>query len=133
VIAEAVGGTPLVSVGILTYNRPEDALPTLRAIADQRYGNLQIIVSDNASPDRRTDRALAGIVSPARWSGQRRLRGQAVGWQPWVKLMCLPFLRAGRASISAWDLSSAENAVAVGILRLTVARLFFNHEIRSRR
>jgi hypothetical protein len=51
----------------------------------------------------------------------------------WVKLMYLPFLRAGRASISASDLSSTEKAVAVATLGLTVARLFFNHEIRNRR
>jgi glycosyltransferase involved in cell wall biosynthesis len=62
-MADAVRGTPLVSVGIPTYNRPDGAVRTLEAIAGQSYRNLEIIVSDNASPDRRTERALAGIVS----------------------------------------------------------------------
>ncbi len=280
-MADAVRGTPLVSVGIPTYNRPDGAVRTLEAIAGQSYRNLEIIVSDNASPDRRTERAFAGIVSR-----DRRVRffrqatnlgpggnfqfvlGQATGryfmwaaddddWDAsfvercvagfdrpdvvsvmsrfrtlyrasgrieepaiphldptrskaynlraflhtpmpsllyglhrrdcleffraetswfdfydcylslrlltigkirilpevlytagvdgadyvvkpvagdrWVKLMYLPFLRAGRASIAASDLTRTEKALAVGTLGLTVARLFFNHEIRNRR
>jgi len=56
----------LVSVGIPTYNRPHGALRTLRAITGQSYGNLEIIVSDNASPDRRTEHALEELVSQDR-------------------------------------------------------------------
>ena len=49
----------------------------------------------------------------------------------WVRLTYPPFLLAGRASIAVSDLSGTEKAAAVGTLGLTVARLFFNHEIRN--
>lgn len=42
---------PLVSVGIPTYNRPEGLRRTLKCITQQTYKNLEIIVSDNCSPD----------------------------------------------------------------------------------
>jgi len=45
--------TPLVSVGIPTFNRPEGLDATVANIRNQTYGNLEIIISDNASPDRR--------------------------------------------------------------------------------
>jgi glycosyltransferase involved in cell wall biosynthesis len=41
----------LVSVGIPTYNRPAGLRRTLDYITAQTYQNLEIIVSDNASPD----------------------------------------------------------------------------------
>jgi glycosyltransferase involved in cell wall biosynthesis len=47
-------GVPLVSVGIPTYNRPEGIRRTLKLICGQTYQNIEIIVSDNASPDPRT-------------------------------------------------------------------------------
>jgi len=281
VTAAAVVDGPLVSVGIPTYNRPEGARRTLQAIAGQTYGNLEIIVSDNASPDQRTEQAVAEIVARDRRvrffrqstnlgsSGNFQfLLGQATGryfmwaadddeWDAsfvqrcvagfdradvvsvmsrfrtlyrasgrveeppvprldparskaynlsaflrtpmptllyalhrrdcldffrtetrwfdfydcyfslrlltvgkirivpevlytagvdsadyvvkrvagnrWVKLTYLPFLLAGRESIAASDLSSAEKAVAVGTLGFTVVRLFLTHEIRNRR
>lgn len=40
---------PLISVGIPTYNRPENLRRTLTEITRQTYQNLEIIVSDNAS------------------------------------------------------------------------------------
>src|SRR5574341_1547883 len=43
--------TPLVSVGIPTYNRPEGLRHTLECMINQTYPNLEIIVSNNASPD----------------------------------------------------------------------------------
>ena len=43
--------TPLVSVGIPTYNRPDGLLRTIKQIASQSYANLEILVSDNASPN----------------------------------------------------------------------------------
>jgi glycosyltransferase involved in cell wall biosynthesis len=46
---------PLVSVGIPTFNRPEGLRRTLRCICGQTYSNLEIIVSDNASPGRETE------------------------------------------------------------------------------
>lgn len=42
---------PLVSVGIPTFNRPSGLRRTLQQICDQTYKNIEIIVSDNASPD----------------------------------------------------------------------------------
>jgi len=42
---------PLVSIGIPTYNRPEGLKRTLECITGQTYKNLEIIVSDNCSPD----------------------------------------------------------------------------------
>lgn len=44
---------PLVSVGIPTYNRPEGLARTLEYITRQTYQNLEILVSDNCSPDPR--------------------------------------------------------------------------------
>lgn len=42
---------PLVSVGIPTYNRPDGLLRTIQQIASQTYTNLEILVSNNASPN----------------------------------------------------------------------------------
>jgi glycosyltransferase involved in cell wall biosynthesis len=42
--------TPLVSVGIPTFNRPEDLSRTLACLQAQTYSNLEVLVSDNASP-----------------------------------------------------------------------------------
>src|SRR5688500_2846005 len=42
--------TPLVSIGIPTYARPNGLRRTLDLITRQTYKNLEIIVSDNASP-----------------------------------------------------------------------------------
>jgi glycosyltransferase involved in cell wall biosynthesis len=41
---------PLVSVGVPTYNRPKGLSRTLSCITGQTYRNLEIILSDNASP-----------------------------------------------------------------------------------
>lgn len=41
--------TPLVTVGIPTYNRPEGLERTLACITKQTYTNLEIIISDNCS------------------------------------------------------------------------------------
>ncbi len=42
---------PLVTVGIPTYNRAEGLDRTLRSITSQTYRNLEILVSDNCSPN----------------------------------------------------------------------------------
>lgn len=44
--------TPLVSIGIPTYNRPEGLRRTIEYFICQTYQNLEIIISDNASPDK---------------------------------------------------------------------------------
>jgi len=46
---------PLVSVGIPTYNRALGLQRTLSCITQQTYRNLEIIVSDNASPGKETE------------------------------------------------------------------------------
>ena len=43
----------LVSVGLPTYNRPNCLKRALEIITAQTYRHLEIIVSDNASPDGR--------------------------------------------------------------------------------
>jgi len=43
--------TPLCSIGVPTYNRPSLLARALDEIRNQTYRNLEIIVSDNASPD----------------------------------------------------------------------------------
>lgn len=48
--------SPLVSVGIPTYNRPEGLRRTLECITGQTYKNLEIIVSDNCSRNPDTEK-----------------------------------------------------------------------------
>lgn len=50
-----VQGDPLVSVGVPVYGRPELLKRRLANIVGQTYRNLEIIVSDNASPDPEMD------------------------------------------------------------------------------
>jgi len=50
--------TPLVTVGIPTYNRPEGLERTLQQITNQTYKNLEIIVSNNASEDHRVQEVI---------------------------------------------------------------------------
>ena len=46
----------LCSVGIPTYNRPDLLSATIAEIRNQSYRELQIIISDNASPDSQVER-----------------------------------------------------------------------------
>jgi GT2 family glycosyltransferase len=41
----------LISIVIVTWNRKEDVLETIRSIRDQAYQNVEIVVADNASTD----------------------------------------------------------------------------------
>jgi len=43
--------TPKVSIGIPTYNRPDGLLRTIKQLASQTHANLEILVSNNASPN----------------------------------------------------------------------------------
>ena len=52
------GCLPLVSVGIPTYNRPEELRTALECITAQGYTNLEIIVSDNCSPGSETENVV---------------------------------------------------------------------------
>ncbi len=56
-------GSPLVSVGLPTYNRPEGLRRALECIIKQSYGNLEIIVSDNASPGDETGRVVGEYMA----------------------------------------------------------------------
>jgi glycosyltransferase involved in cell wall biosynthesis len=50
-MTESQGRGPLVSIGLPTYNRPGLLREALAALVAQTHANLEIIVSDNASPD----------------------------------------------------------------------------------
>ncbi len=54
---------PLVSVGIPTYNRSEGLKRTLNCILKQDYPNIQIIVSDNASPQTETESVVRNAMA----------------------------------------------------------------------
>lgn len=53
---------PLVSVGIPTYNRPDGLRKTLECITQQTYTNLEIIVSDNCSPNLEVSRVIQSFA-----------------------------------------------------------------------
>src|SRR6266404_619139 len=54
--ADAFGiNKPMVSVGIPTFNRPVGLRRTLEFICGQTYTNIEILVSDNASPGSETE------------------------------------------------------------------------------
>src|SRR4030066_1585407 len=57
-MVEKNSNTPLISVGIATYNRPEGLRRTLECITRQTYQNLEIIISDNCSPSTDTERVV---------------------------------------------------------------------------
>ena len=69
---------PLVSVGIPTYNRAAGLRRTLQFICQQTYPNLEIIVSDNASPGPETEavvREFADVDPRVRYFRQATNRG----------------------------------------------------------
>jgi len=117
---------PVVTVGIPTFNRPEGLTKTLRCIAGQSYSNLDIVVSDNASPDPegiRIAREFANRDSRIRVFSQKTNVGplanfefvlaQAQGdyfmwaadddnWQEWFIEKCVTTLgRAGPKAVAA--------------------------------
>lgn len=49
---------PLVSVGITTYNNPKGLYQVLECITGQTYKNLEIIVSNDCSPEKETERVV---------------------------------------------------------------------------
>ncbi len=54
---------PLVTIGVPTFNRPEGLRRTLDRITKQTYTNLEIIVSDNCSPDERVEQIMREFVA----------------------------------------------------------------------
>ena len=55
--------SPLVTVGIPTYNRAEGLRRTLECITTQTYKNLEIIVSDNCSPGPETEAVVREFMA----------------------------------------------------------------------
>jgi glycosyltransferase involved in cell wall biosynthesis len=51
-------GKPLVSVGIPAYNRADGLKKSLESISNQTYADLEIIVSDDCSPDDRVSQVV---------------------------------------------------------------------------
>jgi len=64
-------GQPLVSIGIPSYNRAEGLRRVLRQVLVQTYKNLEVIVSDDASPD-------PGVFEVAREFAERDPRVRAI-------------------------------------------------------
>jgi len=54
---------PLVSVGVTTYNRPEGLRKALDCLLNQSYENLEIIVSEDCSPNIETNKVIEEFVS----------------------------------------------------------------------
>lgn len=57
-----MSNTPLVSIGIPTYNRPSSLRRVLECITTQTYSNLEIIISDNCSPNGETDAVVRAFL-----------------------------------------------------------------------
>jgi hypothetical protein len=70
--------TPLVTIGIPTYNRAWRLERAVRSALAQDYPNLEVVVSDNASPDD-TQETLQRLDSDSRlrWERQERNLGHA--------------------------------------------------------
>jgi len=54
---------PLVSVGVPTYNRPKNLRILLESLIKQSYQNLEIIVSDNCSPESETETIVRQLMA----------------------------------------------------------------------
>jgi glycosyltransferase involved in cell wall biosynthesis len=63
---EFTDNQPLVSVGIPTYNRPDGLRRTLEYITGQTYRNLEIIISNNCSPDPAVDEVIKSFINDSR-------------------------------------------------------------------
>ena len=57
---------PLVTIGVPTFNRAEGLRRTLDHITKQTYTNLEIIVSDNCSPDGRVEDTVQEFLATDR-------------------------------------------------------------------
>lgn len=49
--SDLAGSYPLISVGIPTYNGSKSIAAAVKSVMDQRYPNVEVIVSDNCSTD----------------------------------------------------------------------------------
>lgn len=74
----------MVSVGIPTFNRPDGLRRSLDCILRQTYTNLEIIVSDNASPGEETRELVEGLMltdNRIRYYRQSENRGPVANFQ----------------------------------------------------
>ena len=55
--------TPLVSIGILSYNQPEDIRRAIESVLAQTYTNLEILISDNGSTTLESARVIMEYAS----------------------------------------------------------------------
>jgi hypothetical protein len=77
---------PTVSVGIPAYDRPRELERAVRSVLAQSHGDLEVIDSDDASPDRETERVgsdLAAGDPRVRFTRQPRNLGHARNYE-WV-------------------------------------------------
>jgi glycosyltransferase involved in cell wall biosynthesis len=77
-MSRVAGSQKMVSVGIPTYNRPEGLERTLRQLCSQSYRNIEIIISDNFSPDSKVEevaRNYADQDSRVKYYKQEENRG----------------------------------------------------------
>ena len=58
-----VTSSPLVSVGLPTYNRPEQLRSAILRLFEQTYSNLEIVVSDNCSTMPEVGEVLAELAA----------------------------------------------------------------------
>lgn len=75
---------PLVSIGIPTYNRPEGLRRTLACLTEQTYENLEIVISDNCSPDARVQeiaREFANKDSRIKYFRQEENQGPTLNFK----------------------------------------------------
>jgi glycosyltransferase involved in cell wall biosynthesis len=75
---------PLVSVGIPAYNRPDGLERAVRSVLDQTFGDLEVIVSDDASPEdevARVGERLAAADARVRFVRQPRNLGHDRNYQ----------------------------------------------------
>lgn len=75
---------PKISIGMPIYNRPKALRRVLEELVNQTYQNLEIIVSDNASPDSEVGEVLKEFASRdnrIQYYIQPENRGAAHNWQ----------------------------------------------------
>lgn len=54
--------SPLVTIGITTYDRPDTLKQTIQSVLDQTYKNLEILIIDDCSPAPFTDKVVSEFV-----------------------------------------------------------------------
>jgi glycosyltransferase involved in cell wall biosynthesis len=80
---------PVVSVGIPAYNRPDGLERAVRSVLDQTFQDLEVIVSDDASPDdevARVGERLAAADPRVRFIRQQRNLGHDRNYQHVLEL-----------------------------------------------